>query len=265
MKHIKKLLALALLVVSTLVTIVPALAVNGLPVGSTAYTIKGDVAVRRSPEFGDNIISRVNTGTPVTILQSSGQNNGFYRVSVPNVASSAYILADCLGSTAPGSGTPVGSYMYCNTSGNSWVNIRKYASTESLSIGRLYRGDRVYVVSTDGRWSKISSPINGYVMSSYLQTSDPGGGGNYSHPQSWEDAFGASGIIKRGNIGYKVANIQIVLGINQDAIFGKETENAIIAFQKTHKLKVDGLVGEQTKKELWKEGKSILTISGYTP
>ena len=85
-----------------------------------------------------------------------------------------------------------------------------------------------------------------------------------SHLQSWEEAFGASGIIKRGNIGYKVANIQIVLGINQDAIFGKETENAIIAFQKAHKLKVDGLVGELTKKELWKEGKSILTISGYT-
>ncbi len=263
MKLLNKLLAMALVAVTIVATAISAAAVTGLPTGSTAYTIKGDVAVRRTPAIADNIITRVNTGTQVRVLQSTHQSNGFYKVYISGVTNNGYIREDCLGSSAPGSSTPVGQDMYCNTPEGTWVNIRKYASQSSLSLGRLYRGDMAYVVSSDGTWSKISSPMNGYVLSSYLQPNDPGGGGNYVRPQTWEEAFGPSGIIQKGNFGYKVANIQIVLGIAEDAMFGKDTDAAVRAFQKSKDLKVDGLVGEQTKRALWKAGEASLKYRGY--
>lgn len=47
MKNMKKLLAVALVIMSVVAIAAPALAQTGLPVNSTAY-IKGDVAVRSS-------------------------------------------------------------------------------------------------------------------------------------------------------------------------------------------------------------------------
>lgn len=56
--------------------------------------------------------------------------------------------------------------------------------------------------------------------------------------------------LKIGSNGNGVKQIQLALGLNADGIFGKQTENAVIKFQKENGLFPDGIVGEQTLEEL---------------
>lgn len=53
-------------------------------------------------------------------------------------------------------------------------------------------------------------------------------------------------IYKRGSIGDAVRQIQRALGVAVDGCFGKKTENAVMAYQKAHGLKADGIVGPET-------------------
>ena len=52
--------------------------------------------------------------------------------------------------------------------------------------------------------------------------------------------------LKRGSKGNEVVQVQTLLGIDADGIFGKKTEAAVRAFQAANGLKVDGIVGKQT-------------------
>ena len=52
--------------------------------------------------------------------------------------------------------------------------------------------------------------------------------------------------LKRGSKGDQVKQVQILLGIDADGIFGRKTEAAVKAFQAANGLKVDGIVGKQT-------------------
>lgn len=174
---IKRLVALALVIVSVFSVSAVAMAETGLPVGSTAYTIKGDVAVRSSAGIlSNNIISRVDTGTAVTILQTTYASNGWYRVRVDGLTSNGYIREDCLGATAPqapstGTMTPTDVNMYCNVDADEYVNIRSGPSKNYSSIGRLHLNDPVHVIATNGTWAQIDSPMNGYVMLDFLSYS----------------------------------------------------------------------------------------------
>lgn len=49
------------------------------------------------------------------------------------------------------------------------LNVRNKAN--GTKIGSLPKGTKVEVVETNGEWSKITSPINGWVSSEYLSTS----------------------------------------------------------------------------------------------
>lgn len=53
-------------------------------------------------------------------------------------------------------------------------------------------------------------------------------------------------ILKIGNKGEEVKRLQEALGINNDGIFGKQTEEAVKLFQKKNGLEVDGIVGDKT-------------------
>ena len=73
----------------------------------------------------------------------------------------------------PEEGSDVNSTMYCIVTPGEYVNIRSGPGTNYSSIGRLHRGDPVFVVSINGNWAKITSPVEGYVMVTYLQTTNP--------------------------------------------------------------------------------------------
>lgn len=57
-------------------------------------------------------------------------------------------------------------------------------------------------------------------------------------------------MLKIGNKGEEVKRLQEALGINNDGIFGKQTEEAVKLFQKKNGLEVDGIVGVNTWKAL---------------
>lgn len=62
-------------------------------------------------------------------------------------------------------------------------------------------------------------------------------------------------VLKRGAQGKVVGELQSLLGLKQDCIFGCLTETAVRLFQKEHGLVEDGCVGSQTWAELLKNGK----------
>ena len=53
-------------------------------------------------------------------------------------------------------------------------------------------------------------------------------------------------MLKIGNKGEEVKRLQEALGINNDGVFGKQTEEAVKLFQKNNGLEVDGIVGDKT-------------------
>lgn len=53
-------------------------------------------------------------------------------------------------------------------------------------------------------------------------------------------------ILKNGSRGSQVAELQRLLKLKDDGIFGNDTEKAVISFQKSKGLKVDGIVGPKT-------------------
>ena len=53
-------------------------------------------------------------------------------------------------------------------------------------------------------------------------------------------------IIKKGDTGEKVKQIQVALQITADGIFGNMTELSVIQFQTSEGLEADGIVGPIT-------------------
>lgn len=60
---------------------------------------------------------------------------------------------------------------YVKTSTGVGVNVRTGAGTGYSKIGALADGTTVTVAETNGSWSKITSPVSGWVSSDYLATS----------------------------------------------------------------------------------------------
>lgn len=83
-------------------------------------------------------------------------------------------------------------------------------------------------------------------------------------------AVSASALSKIGSVGTKVSEIQTVLkqkgyySGNIDGIFGVNTKNAVINFQKDAGLKADGIVGEKTLSALGINGQNTNFYENYT-
>ncbi len=57
-------------------------------------------------------------------------------------------------------------------------------------------------------------------------------------------------VVKRGDRGAAVRQVQQALGVAADGVFGAQTEQAVERFQKRKGLDVDGVVGPQTRDAL---------------
>ena len=148
-----------------------------------------------------------------------------------------------------------------------------YGSTVSGSTSKLwYYVD--YIDCACGS-SSCNAPREGYIHSSCLGTvvmiyKDP--------PTSKSDAFGPSNSILRiGSKGIEVYNLQLVLWENGclgsqqtmnacDGLFGNATAQGVEAFQRKFYLNsVDGIVGDETKTELWYRKGATFNYYGVKP
>jgi hypothetical protein len=67
-------------------------------------------------------------------------------------------------------------------------------------------------------------------------------------------------VVKRGDRGTAVRQIQSKLGIPADGVFGPQTERAVRRFQRSKGLLVDGIVGPQTRSALGLEQFSSTSV-----
>lgn len=208
MKNMKKLLALALVIMSVVAIAVPAMAVTGLQIGQTATVSvnSAGLKIRRTASTNDGTYWIVGNGTEVKIT------------SVPN---------------------------------NTWygVEVTKYVKG---SNGTGYVG------------------LKGYAQASFITgTPTPP-----SVPNNWQEAFGATGLLKQGDRGIYVQNAQkclIYLGYLDDiadGVFGEKTFDAVWDFQFDNRGTlcdnfetldgVDGILGPRSKALLYELGKTAL-------
>lgn len=75
----------------------------------------------------------------------------------------------------------------------------------------------------------------------------------------------AGTTLKVGSTGAWVKEVQRMLGITQDGIFGSETHNAVASFQAAHGLAVDGVVGAKTFAALRASDPGSYSMSATTP
>lgn len=135
--------------------------------------------VRSGPGMKYDVFAKLRNGT---VIDVAGYENGWAIVlhdfGHGYAESIGYVDPDYLtkykesSSSSSNSGSSnistAGTTKYTvNSSG--WLNVRKAKSISSARLGKLYKGDTVYVVSQSGNWSKIV--YNGryaYVMSKYI-------------------------------------------------------------------------------------------------
>ena len=65
-----------------------------------------------------------------------------------------------------------------------------------------------------------------------------------NHHEETQSVF--TRILKYGSRGEDVKNLQKLLSLNADGIFGRQTERAVKNFQKENGLVADGIVGQKT-------------------
>ena len=122
-----------------------------------------------------NTASRRNAGVVV-----SGNSAFVSESSFKNYANYRYFW---IFSNDKGSGN---SNKNTNTENTTSVNYTRYVATQSSNLNvrtgawgtvitSLRKGTEVTVVETDGAWSRITSPVNGWVSTGYLSSTSPTG------------------------------------------------------------------------------------------
>lgn len=112
-----------------------------------------------------------------------------------------------------------------------------YSNGDILTSNSAYGGRRYF--------TKKITKKSGYKFSKIYKFQ----GFIYS-PEIFTTQFNLTRKLKKGCKGDDVKELQKTLKISVDGIFGNDTETAVKKFQKSHGLKVDGIVGKKTAHEL---------------
>ncbi|MCW6035306.1 peptidoglycan-binding protein [Spirulina subsalsa FACHB-351] len=134
------------------------------------------------------------------------------------------------------------------------LNIRRGPGMEFGTVTCLGNGQRVEVIAAQGTWLQLENGnwlFGPYTIGQEVTTGGASGNGNSGE----EVGLGEQGFLTVGARGPLVETVQsrlVALGYNlgptgADGVFGVQTEQAVLAFQRAQGLEyVDGKVGRET-------------------
>lgn len=129
------------------------------------------------------------------------------------------------------------------------VNVRKKANLNSIIEGRLEQGTVITLLGMSGNFYQIKhETVTGYIHKDYVQI------GTAPTPTPEPEKYST---LNSGSKGAEVLALQEALTELKfyhgelDGSYGKSTKDAVSAFQKINKLKVDGKAGDQVQKLLY--------------
>ena len=155
------------------------------------------VSLRKSASSTSSRIAKLKKDTTVTVLGTSGS---YYKVSYngkEGYVSSQYVQlnsgSNSSNGISGGNGSTSSAQMGTIVNCESWVSLRKSASSDSSRVAKLNKGVSVTVLSTSGSYYKVSfDGKEGYVSSKYVQL----GGSNSSNSSN---SGSSNGSISGGN------------------------------------------------------------------
>ena len=126
------------------------------------------------------IVERIDSANKIYTSESAYKGSAFYNATRTNDnrrwgMSSKYYFQGCIINPSIGDvhwEEPSSDKMYVNTSSLP-LNVRD--NPNGNVIGQLEKGTEVNVIEKSGNWSKINSPVFGWVYSQYLSASQPKG------------------------------------------------------------------------------------------
>lgn len=131
--------------------------------------------IRKEASTSSATYGLISQGTKVTILGKSGE---WYQVKttvngseVTGYAHSSYITvsdsnsgSESEGNTSSGVEAASGEGV-CNTSA---LNVRKSATTDSQSLGLIYKDAKVTITGKSGNWYQVNTTVNGKAVSGFV-------------------------------------------------------------------------------------------------
>ena len=161
---------------------------------------------------------------------------------ITRILAIALIAMSIMAITIPAMAATATKYGHCST--DEFIYVRSAAS-QTGDLYHLHNGEPVTVTGvTSNGYSKISSPVNGWVMTSYLTT----------NPE-WKTRYGSKTMNLESYTHMlafqKDLNKISSISITEDGYWGDETKNAVKTFQTMVGITSDGIAGPQTKYRLY--------------
>nr|WP_302473130.1 SH3 domain-containing protein [Heyndrickxia coagulans] len=144
------------------------------PVQTTTKYVNVDKILRSKASKTASILASLARGEKVTVYSISGE-----WAKVKAGSKTGYVHASFLTNSNPdsnaGTSTPVQTTTkYVNVDKGSHLVLRSKASRSGKILASLQRGEKVTVYTASGPWVKVKARgITGYVLASYLSSSDP--------------------------------------------------------------------------------------------
>lgn len=142
--------------------------------GTVAYANGGYVNLRCGPSLDYAVVTRVTSGTTISILDASYEWN-YVSVNVNGATYTGY-MHDSLINKSTTTAT-------VSTKNGGKVNVRRGPSSSYGSVGSLKSGTRVTVLLKGSGWCQITGGgLTGFMSTSYLSSMGTTNGSNNSNP-----------------------------------------------------------------------------------
>ncbi|MDY4138006.1 MAG: peptidoglycan-binding protein [Eubacteriales bacterium] len=221
---------------------------------TSVATVK--VNMRRSASSTAALVDRIPQGASVTVVGSKGN---YYKVQYNG--QSGYVMKEFISTAAGDVATPTPvvpptatGYPY-DTVTTASVNLRARQSVNSDKLATIPKGATITVHKVSGTFAQVTyNGQDGYVKTDYIQlktivkaTATPSPTPVIVTVAPEENASGYQ-VLMQGSTGAQVKALQQALtelgflSGTADGIFGKGTQNAVVAFQSANSYPATGIV-----------------------